>query len=1512
MSIFFQQTSSTSTDLPENPTESTNPTATTQNQAQNNSNILWNDPNDDFDSDQLDEDEESYSWASTDNPDVLGPANNNQNPSLPNSLANWRDWKSNNLNDLYLNQLNILNQFSKQNRRSEGDELKIDKLVDLCAKYVATNIPFELVETYREPIPEYLQLKITKASFPDDIENIRLYSCLANGNADEYMKGEQLYRSKCVRKLLQIGFHLSAQVTNNLGQQTSNNLSYYNGKQSNMLMTGYSNSFFSIAIVCDRKRIVSCSCTCSKQAISWCCHTVAVCLNRILESDSLEYRAPVSESLSKLKRDQLQKFAQYLISELPQQVLPTAQKLLDELLKSDETSINLVSGAPDPTAGASQNDISQWCLDECILQENIRKTLVKFIAPTPNVVSDIECLEHASSATAAEYTSLLRPLRGREPEAMWNLVSIIKEMFKQRDKNCIPLLRILTIECINFDQIVQLWFLVKSSQFNHEKMLFNTISAILNPHRSTHSHNSFLSTQVHQAGANLMEEIVYLWRLACLNPLLNDLEEKQSYKEQLCQWHSLVIEKLKKYCTYVLNLSSQSNIWAQAPIQNPNHNLEKLLKKLDTELFLGFLPAILVCDLNWFDFEIANLENFQINCKKLLDEISEISEGKKDIARNSDADNFKFKIGKLDANLFEILFSRCEALYSHGFLQHSAILAELLANKILVLNHTAKFVFSYENTNLWRCFTLCQILSDPLPCLAFKIGIHGLDISRPPAVTKSIEIKLLNLEQELVNLLKKIKNFDLNLMRQKAVILKESPSSSHESNSTLPIMLANFIFDILNNCDSQEDKDLGFEASLNVLGFKSKISESSYPLLNEGIRRQRGDLALTLLLTYKDDELKLLKIMDKILDPEIHCMFRNTNLINFNPFNPNFKKIQQQQLQEYLNLNLEDSMSPSESVKSQNKVETNLHLNIKNTNTDSLSSGWEESENESSSRDMSLLEVKYRCLSLKQKEDSGDDSQQSGAETNQAKRLPDPPKPVQQPIQNFNTSKFNYQNLINEINLSRKPVQQPSESLAHFMYEFSKTVLAKAGGSVSTSVFLNHHNHQSANQVHRNLHICSFLISLYALGLHNCVQPSWLSRTYSSHVTWVNSQALEIGFPAICILIECWQAHLTPSECVSMADRVSRVRDNMAVRAAAELALSSLRYAHLMNLTEIQRALCQCKEKSKEMLQRACVVTENAVKDANSANLLEILFSIAKRWDELYMEEERKNEQPTINPQMTSQVPQIPNQLNYPQPQIGIPQANFIPRAQFMPVFIPGNSQYVPFFNPNPNFNQMFNYQQMQNFGTSQPQTQMPQVPTPVTNQTAPPQMKEIDSSALKHLTNAFRVGMLGLEALPRRADGSQIKYRQSPAYADDVKWLWETAIKLDNYQNTNANLTQFCQSASVVLQNPFLIQELVFDSANYLSRNNPNQFSLVFCSPILNVLVQRCLNLYFRCCMSKLHHLSQNEHEDFINMLLTARNIFFYSGNMNHFSDLIQNLRRSNKCKKDIWNKICNALNSQ
>ena len=74
--------------------------------------------------------------------------------------------------------------------------------------------------------------------------------------------------------------------------------------------------------------------------------------------------------------------------------------------------------------------------------------------------------------------------------------------------------------------------------------------------------------------------------------------------------------------------------------------------------------------------------------------------------------------------------------------------------------------------------------------------------------------------------------------------------------------------------------------------------------------------------------------------------------------------------------------------------------------------------------------------------------------------------------------------------------------------------------------------------------MCAFQIGLYALGLHNRVSPNWLSRTYSSHVSWISGQAMEIGVSAISFLIGTWEGHLTPPEAASMADKASKSRDN--------------------------------------------------------------------------------------------------------------------------------------------------------------------------------------------------------------------------------------------------------------------------------------------------------------------------------------------------------------------------------
>lgn len=109
---------------------------------------------------------------------------------------------------------------------------------------------------------------------------------------------------------------------------------------------------------------------------------------------------------------------------------------------------------------------------------------------------------------------------------------------------------------------------------------------------------------------------------------------------------------------------------------------------------------------------------------------------------------------------------------------------------------------------------------------------------------------------------------------------------------------------------------------------------------------------------------------------------------------------------------------------------------------------------------------------------------------------------------------------------------QPSEASAHFMCELAKTILLKAGGNSSTSLFTQASTSQNHHMPHRALHMCAFQLGLYALGLHNCVSVNWLSRTYSSHVSWITGQAMEIGAPAIWFLIDSWEGHLTPPEAV--------------------------------------------------------------------------------------------------------------------------------------------------------------------------------------------------------------------------------------------------------------------------------------------------------------------------------------------------------------------------------------------
>ena len=47
-------------------------------------------------------------------------------------------------------------------------------------------------------------------------------------------------------------------------------------------------------------------------------------------------------------------------------------------------------------------------------------------------------------------------------------------------------------------------------------------------------------------------------------------------------------------------------------------NGEKLLKKLDMDLFYGFMPAINASDLSWKEFDFEKFDSFRSHCTALI------------------------------------------------------------------------------------------------------------------------------------------------------------------------------------------------------------------------------------------------------------------------------------------------------------------------------------------------------------------------------------------------------------------------------------------------------------------------------------------------------------------------------------------------------------------------------------------------------------------------------------------------------------------------------------------------------------------------------------------------------------------------------------------------------------------------------------------------------------------------------------------------------------------------------
>ena len=116
------------------------------------------------------------------------------------------------------------------------------------------------------------------------------------------------------------------------------------------------------------------TCSCNSRDIFWCQHVVALAVYRIRNTEKVPVRVPISETLLQMNREQLQKFVQYLISSHHTEVLPTAQRLSDEILRKS-SAINQIPGAPDPTAGQDAEEENSWHLDEVQVQDQVKAYL---------------------------------------------------------------------------------------------------------------------------------------------------------------------------------------------------------------------------------------------------------------------------------------------------------------------------------------------------------------------------------------------------------------------------------------------------------------------------------------------------------------------------------------------------------------------------------------------------------------------------------------------------------------------------------------------------------------------------------------------------------------------------------------------------------------------------------------------------------------------------------------------------------------------------------------------------------------------------------------------------------------------------------------------------------------------------------------------------------------------------------------------------------------------------------
>lgn len=478
---------------------------------------------------------------------------------------------------------------------------------DLEDNISSTSSAFGTICGLQDYLPEQLMLLILRHCFPVSVENIRLYSCLTNCGDRLFALGEQLFQNNTVSELYQIGYHLSAVVRERYSTQNIVNVNQVTQIDAH----GTNERCFNVCIRVDRCRIVSCSCSCSNSSF-WCQHAVATCLQRIQNPDSVNYRPAIWDSITSLRDKELKKLAQYLINELPKEYLPVAQKLIDAL-KNPSSEINQTQGAPDPTAGLTDDMPAVWCMDERALHEEVRKTLIKFMRPSA-MVCEVQSLLTSPPALAHEWSTLHRTLYTKQPESMWNLLGMVRLMLSRGDANAPSLLHVFTEQCLALDSVLLRWYqisLVASGHWHPIGPNGGAANGGMGVGGSQPRGNA-QQTQSRQLHVFLLcEELVVLWRLVAVNPRLN-LTEKERLWSLLQLYQRTAVARIWSILGKTV-VAQDNNIrtgqhMSGTIIDRNGHRLSQSNAVFTRHHFAGFFPAMQACrQFDWNTPEIQRL-----------------------------------------------------------------------------------------------------------------------------------------------------------------------------------------------------------------------------------------------------------------------------------------------------------------------------------------------------------------------------------------------------------------------------------------------------------------------------------------------------------------------------------------------------------------------------------------------------------------------------------------------------------------------------------------------------------------------------------------------------------------------------------------------------------------------------------------------------------------------------------------------------------------------------------------